>query len=87
LHTNIGSERTYRGLGAYSWTQTPTQHSNKVLSVDFTDMRTALDQAHTANVCTTVRITHYVTHQSTYNTTHNVAYNSTYKGTYYNSGS
>jgi len=77
LHTNIGIERTARGLGVYSWGQTPSQYTNKHLNADMTDMRTALDQAHTENYCHTVG-THYATHNPSYNATVYVCPNNYY---------
>jgi len=83
LHTNINSERAARSLGAYSWTQTPTT-GQKHLNVDMTEMRTALDQAHTANVCNTHYTIHYGSHWTSYNVTyaacptHRSLYNSSY---------
>jgi len=83
LHTNINSERIARGLGAYSWTQTPTT-GQKHLNVDMTEMRTALDQAHTENYCHTV-VTHYSTHNPTYNATVRTCPSNYYVyNTYYN---
>lgn len=72
LHNNSNTERARRGLGNYVWTNNITQYNNKVLNVDFTDIRTALDQAHTSNVC----VSHYSSKDSTQMLTHYSTYNS-----------
>lgn len=73
LHTNINTERTRRGLAAGTFTQVPNV-GDKALNVDMTDMRTALDQAHSANAC----VSYYATHDNGVLATHNVTYRVTH---------
>lgn len=68
LRTNINTDRGYVGLGNYSWTKTINSGVG-VGSSEFLEMRTALDEAHNNNTCSS----HNVTHKHTDRTGHDTS--------------
>ena len=59
LHTNIDDVRSKVGLAGYAWSKTPSQYTDKMESIDYTQIRTALDDAKDENYCHTHNATHY----------------------------
>ena len=59
LHTNIDDVRSKVGLAGYAWSKTPSQYTDKIESIDYTQIRTALDDAKDENYCHTHNATHY----------------------------
>lgn len=62
LRTNINTVRSQRALGAYSWAVSISQYNVTTL----TELRTAVDAAHTENYCHSYYATHNSAHQVTY---------------------
>jgi hypothetical protein len=94
LQTNIDTLRSLTGLGAYSWSRTPAQYDptrqdSGTGTMDYLQLRTALDEAHTNNYCHTYYATYLATHLAsnlvTYLATHNASYCATHYTTHLSS--
>jgi hypothetical protein len=86
IRTNINTDRGYVGLAAIgaapgtfptNWTKTIAA-GVKIEEAEYTEMKTALDAAWDANICTAHRVTHY----SIYQSTHDASYRATHQTTY-----
>lgn len=89
IRTNINTDRTSVGLAAVgaapgtfptNWTKTIAA-GVKIEEAEYTEMKTALDAAWDANICSAHRVTHYATYQSTHDASYRVTHQATYLNT------
>jgi hypothetical protein len=81
IRSNINTDRASVGLTAYSWITSPAI-GDPVLESHFLELRTALDQAQNANVCSTYYSGHLSSQHASYLSAENASNYGYYSGNY-----